>query len=123
MNGNSFIVDTNIILYLLDGQELAFQLTNDKSIYISFITEIELLGFKKLKSSEEKRINNLLHDSIIIDINTPIKQIAIALRKKYSLKIPDLIIAATSIYMDLPLISADIVFKKVTELNFIQYIR
>ena len=115
MNGNNILVDTNILLYLLDGQDLAFQLTNNKSIFLSFISEIELLGFKKLTVKEEKQIRNLLNDNIIIDINAPIKQIAIDLRKKYALKIPDLIIAATSVYLDLPLISADAAFKNIEE--------
>ncbi|HRH56074.1 MAG TPA: PIN domain-containing protein, partial [Chitinophagales bacterium] len=110
------------LLYLLDGQDLAFQLTNNKSIFLSFISEIELLGFKKLTVKEEKQIRNLLNDNIIIDINAPIKQIAIDLRKKYALKIPDLIIAATSVYLDLPLISADAAFKNIEDINFIQYI-
>lgn len=122
MSGNSIIVDTNILLYLLDGHELAFQLTNNKSIFCSFITEIELLGFKKLNSAEEKQIKSLLKENIVIDINAQIKQITIELRKKYSLKIPDLIIAATGIYLDLPLISADDAFKKIKELNFLHYI-
>lgn len=122
MNGNNILVDTNILLYLLDGQDLAFQLTNNKSIFLSFISEIELLGFKKLTVKEEKQIRNLLNDNIIIDINAPIKQIAIDLRKKYALKIPDLIIAATSVYLDLPLISADAAFKNIEDINFIQYI-
>ena len=121
MNGNNIIADTNLFLYLLDGQQHAFELTNQKSVVISFITEIELLGFKKLKSSEEKQIKNLLSDIIIIDINTSIKQIAIDLRKKYSLKITDLLIAATSIYLDMPLVSADGVFKQVKELNLFHY--
>jgi predicted nucleic acid-binding protein len=63
-----------------------------------------------------------LKDNIIIDINSQTKQIAIELRKKYALKIPDLIIAATSIYLDLPLVSADAAFKKINEINFIHYI-
>ena len=122
MNGNNILVDTNILLYLLDGQDLAFQLTNNKSIFLSFISEIELLGFKKLTVKEEKQIRNLLNDYIIIDINATIKQLAIDLRKKYALKIPDLIISATSVYLDLPLISADAAFKNIEDINFIQYI-
>lgn len=122
MNGNNILVDTNIFLSLLDGQDLAFQLTNNKSIFLSFITEIELLGFKKLTAKEERQIQNLLKDNIIIDINSQTKQIAIELRKKYALKIPDLIIAATSIYLDLPLVFADAAFKKINEINFIHYI-
>lgn len=45
------------------------------------------------------------------------KELAISLRKKYSLKIPDLIIAATAISMDIPLVTTDTGFKQITELE------
>ena len=45
----------------------------------------------------------------------------IDLRGKYNLKIPDAIIAASALYLNLPLISADKVFEKVSELQFIKY--
>jgi predicted nucleic acid-binding protein len=40
---------------------------------------------------------------------------AIQLRKKYSLKIPDTIIVATSISIGIPLVTADKGFKQIAE--------
>ena len=53
----------------------------------------------------------------IISIDYSIKELAISLLKKYPLKIPDLIIAATAVSMDVPLITSDKGFKQVTELE------
>ena len=45
----------------------------------------------------------------------------ISIRKLYMLKLPDSIIAATSQYFDIPLISADKGLKKVEEINLLFY--
>lgn len=40
MNGNSLFVDTNILLYILNGNDNLKEQLNNKSLYISFITEL-----------------------------------------------------------------------------------
>jgi predicted nucleic acid-binding protein len=107
MNGNSFIADTNILLYLLKGDNTLKLLLDQKKIFISFITEIELLSFKKLAATETRIIRNLLSDCTIINIPPKIKEKAIELRQKYSLKIPDAIVASTASYLGFPLITSD----------------
>lgn len=52
MNGNSLFVDTNILLYLISGDETVAELLNGKHIAISFVTELELLGYKDLSESD-----------------------------------------------------------------------
>ena len=88
MSGNSLVVDTNIVLYLLSGDETVAALLNDRQIYLSFITELELLGYRE---------------------------------QKYGLKLPDTIIAATALFLDFPLISADNDFSKIKELEQLLY--
>lgn len=73
------------------------------------------------KSIEKKHILRILKQSIIIDICAPIKQIAISLRRKYALKISDLLIADTSIYLDLSLVSEDVIFANIKDLNRTHY--
>lgn len=123
MSGNNILVDTNIILYLLGGDKTIIPLLQDKKLFISFITELELLSFKRLSEKEEKIIKNFLTECTIFDINPKIKEFAISLRKKYSFKIPDTIIIATAMYLDLSLISADLEFKKVKEVDLVMYKR
>ncbi len=52
--------------------------------------------------------------------NTPeIEGAVIFIRKNYSLKIPDAFIAATALHLKAHLFSADPVFERIPELNFI----
>jgi predicted nucleic acid-binding protein len=121
MNGNELFIDTNIVLYLLNGEKTIAKILDGKTIYISFITELELLGFKGLTSEQKPIIENFLGDVILMDIDFEIKSIVISLRKKYSIKLPDAIIAASSIKQGLTLLTADKGFGKITELDSIIY--
>ncbi len=123
MNGSKVFVDTNIILYLLGGDLTIAELLNGKQIYISFITQLELLGYSKTTKKELKIIQEFIDQCVIIDINDEIKEKVIELKRKYRLKLPDGIIIATAMYLDLPLISADQEFKKAEALNLIFYER
>lgn len=121
MSGNSLLIDTNIALYLLNGDTTIAELLNGRDVHVSFITELELLGFQDIKEEDRSIIEELLNNCIIVDLNQAIKRITIDLKQKYKLKLPDAIIAATSIYMNLPLISADKDFERISDLQFIRY--
>lgn len=121
MSGNSLLIDTNIALYLLNGDTTIAELLNGRDVHVSFITELELLGFQDIKEEDRSIIEELLNNCIIVDLNQAIKRITIDLKQKYKLKLPDAIIAATSIYMNLPLISADKDFDRISDLQFIRY--
>ena len=123
MNGNKIFVDTNIILYLLGGDTTIAELLNSKQLYISFITQLELLSFSKSSKKDLKIIQEIIDQCVIIDINDEIKELVIALKRKFGFKLPDGIIIATATYLDLPLISADQEFKKAEALNLIFYER
>lgn len=116
MNGNKYLLDTNIILYILSGNKTLADYLHLKNLYTSIISEIELLSYKDLTSAEEKSIKGFLSQFRVIYIDDTIKNEAIFLRKQYGLKIPDCIIAATAISLNLPLLTADKQFKKVNNL-------
>lgn len=121
MNGNKLFLDTNIILYLLNGDVTLAELLNNKQLYISIITELELLAFQGITKDEEDVINEFLSHCKSININNQIKEETIKIRKNYKTKIPDSIIIATALYLDLPLITSDVEFKKIDELSLIYY--
>ena len=121
MNGSSLVIDTNIALYLFNGDSTIASLLDGRNVYISFITEIELLGFPGITNEQKAISKEFIEDSVVIDLNDAIKRMTIDLRVKYNLKIPDAIIASSALYLNLPLISADKVFEKVSELQFIKY--
>lgn len=121
MNGNNIFLDTNIILYLLNGDDTLGTFLNQKQLYISMITELELLAFNGISKKEEKVISDFLNQCKIIPINQMIKDETIRIRKKYRMKLPDSIIIATALYLDLPLVTSDLEFKKIDELSLIHY--
>lgn len=97
MSGSKLVIDTNTAIYLLNGDESLAEILHQKSLYISFITQLELLGYPNISEKDEIQIKNMLANIVIIDINSRIKTETIALRRKYSLKLPDCIVAATAI--------------------------
>lgn len=58
MNGNSILVDTNIILFLLGGDKTIVPLLQDKKIFVSFITQLELLLIINLNRRKAIRLKN-----------------------------------------------------------------
>ena len=121
MRGNSFLLDTNIILYLLDGKSELAEILDGTTVYISFVSELELLTYKGLTGSEMENISLLLNEFVIVDINSDIKLKTIDIRSESNLKLPDSIIAATAAYLNITLFTADKDFSKVNNLDLILY--
>jgi predicted nucleic acid-binding protein len=116
MNGNKYLLDTNVILFIVSGDKAISNYLHLKDIYISVITEIELFGFQKLAQREEKEIKNLIAEFRLVQLDEAVKNEAILLRRTYSLKLPDCIIAATAITWNLTLITADKQFRQIRNL-------
>jgi predicted nucleic acid-binding protein len=119
MSGTAYLLDTNIVLYLLRGDKDIPSLIKGSDIYLSFITEMELLSFPKLSLPERIKIEALLNDALILEFNSEIKNSAIRLRSKYGLGLPDSIIAASSQFLNIQLISADKSFARIKEIDFV----
>ena len=117
MSGNNIVADTSLLINYFNGIEPARKILKGQHIWISAITEIELLSFPSLKKTEIKLIKDFLKECIISELTRPVREIAIEVRKKDRLKLPDAIIAATSIHLDFPLVTMDSDFKNVTNLN------
>lgn len=82
---------------------------------------MELLGFVGIKADEKLIIEGLLGDCTIIDINSEIKKGVIELRKSHKIKIPDAIIAATALSLNIPFMTSDKQLKNLKELNILFY--
>ena len=121
MSGINFLVDTNILIYLLKGQPDVEEMLNGKNIFCSFISELELLSKKDLKAAEINSIKLLLEDCVIVDVNKGIKDRVVVLRRVHQMKLPDAIIAATAIELEFPFVSADAGFSKLKRLQLIHY--
>ena len=121
MNGDKFLLDTNAVLYLLNGDETLADFLFEKQLYISIITEMELLAYKNITLKEQKQIASFLNEMTVININNDIKITTIELKKNSNLKLPDSVIAATSLWLKIPFVTSDKQFKSIKSLNLVYY--
>lgn len=121
MNGTKIVIDTNIAIRLFKGDSRLANLLQDREAKLSFIVELELMGYRHITDEEEAWMELFLDQCSIIGINSGIKEITTYVRRQYNLKLPDAIIAATSIFLGVPLLSTDDHFDRVKELIFIFY--
>jgi predicted nucleic acid-binding protein len=121
MSGRDLLVDTNIALYFLKGDPEVFEILRDKTIVISFITELELLAFPKLTKEADKVVRGFLSLCKVVGYSNELRDKTVEFRKTSSLKLPDAIIAATSFHKQLPLVTADKQFKHLEHINVIYY--
>jgi predicted nucleic acid-binding protein len=119
MNGIRLICDTNPLIYLLDGDRNIAAFLDGKQIYMSVISELELFGKQHLSKADSMLIETLVDNCFVVDINREIKQIYKGLKQAYPVKLPDALIAATAIYLDMPLLTSDKAFKSIAELQLI----
>lgn len=119
-----YTLDTNPIIYYLKGEEKAVSTLNkifeeNKPIYISAITEVELFGFPNLTEEESKQINEILETLSIIPLDSHIARIAGLLRRTYKLKIADAAVAATTMFTGTILVTRNINdFKNIPNFSF-----
>jgi len=97
MSGNSILLDSNILLYLLGGDETLVPLLQGRQLYISFITQLEVLGYKGFTERELTKTREFISTCTVIDITAGIKDVTVGLRREYDLKLPDCIIIATAL--------------------------
>jgi predicted nucleic acid-binding protein len=121
MSGNKYLLDTNAVLYILSGDATLADFLFEKELYLSIISEMELLSYKDLTDKDKQEIIAFLEGFIIINIDENIKLNTIEVKKSSSMKLPDSIIAATAISLRLPLITSDKHFKNVKHLNLVYY--
>jgi predicted nucleic acid-binding protein len=119
MNGISIVCDTNPLIYLLDGNSQVAELLDEKQVWVSVISELELFGKRGLSKDEIAEINHLLDNCFIAELSPQIKKIVKELIQKYNIKLPDAIIAATALYLDMPLLTADKEFNRLPNLKLI----
>lgn len=110
MTDELVLVDTNVLVYLLGGDNKAARALQSTEVHVSFVTEIELQSHKSLTTQDLVRINEVLSRCRISDVNPTIKNLASLLRRRHGLRLGDAIIAATALHLNIPLLTADIGF-------------
>ena len=120
MVGEFILVDTNILIFILQGNTKLAELLSGVQVVISVITEMEIQCLKMSKSAHEK-VQDLLFQCTIIELNPSIKTGAIELVQNGKLKLPDAIIAATAQFLEIPVFTADKQFERLESGNVILF--
>jgi len=110
MNGTKIVFDTCAVIKLLDAQYDLSSLginVDETQLLTSVIVRMELLSKKQMTSNEEQRILDFLDDLTVIPLSENIEKKAIELRRSTNLKLPDSIVASTSIVLDAILLTDD----------------
>jgi predicted nucleic acid-binding protein len=118
MTGFSFVADTNFLIDVHEGREKVEPFL-DASVVVSVISEIELLGWQNLSVDEKKKLKLLLDDCILFELTSEVRKLAIEIRQQNKIKTPDAIIAATSKYLQIPLVTSDKGFKNISGIELI----
>lgn len=118
MSGFSFVADTNFLINIHEGNEKVEPFL-DGSLVVSVISEIELLGWYKLNNEEKQQLQLLLNDCVIFELTAEIRKLAIEIKQEQKIKTPDAIIAATSKYLQIPLVTSDKGFKNIPGIELI----
>ena len=118
------VLDTNIVIYYLQGNSdivnwLERELKNDSHIALSALSVVELLGFPKITADEQFLINQLFRTILIVDVDFSIAREAARIRREQKLKTIDSVIAATAVILHAPLVSRDMVFKHIRDIEVI----
>lgn len=117
MNGDRIVVDTSLIINLFNGVTEVKELIAGRDLFVSVISEIEVLSFPGITQEDTALLKSFLSECYVIDIEPAIKDITIDIRSRKKVKLPDAVIAATAIYFGLPLFSMDKGFEKIDQLN------
>ena len=112
MNGIKYLLDTNIVIGLLQRDLIILDIVNDRQIQIgecaySAITPMELLSFPSITPTEKEAIVFLLSRMTYLTITPAIENETINFRYTHKTKLPDSIIAATTKYHGLELVTLD----------------
>lgn len=109
--------DTNIIIYLAKGI-IGEEIIGDEPIVYPSIIRIEALGYHKIRSIEQQRIEALLGTLTEIPLNNEVIDKAIRLRQYKSMTLGDAIVAATAIEYECELWTANTAdFEHIEELR------
>jgi predicted nucleic acid-binding protein len=110
MNGTNIAFDTSAIIKLIDEQYdlLSMGINVDETqLLASVIVRMELLSKHNMSDDEKRDILEFLDDLTVVPLNEAIEKKTVEIRRATKLKLPDCIIAATSIILDAVLLTDD----------------
>ena len=103
------LIDSNIIIYSAYTDYAYLRpLVTEPSHYVSSISKVEVLGFHDLNKQEKRYFESVFALLNLLEVNSPIIDLAISLRQQRRIKLGDALIASTAIYHNLELITRNV---------------
>jgi predicted nucleic acid-binding protein len=112
------MVDSNIVVMAVGGNSKLQRHLNKAPIFISIITEIELLSIPFRDAEHEFLLRDFIRTCVVIPIGGDVKEMSAQIRKKWKTKLPDAIIAASAIVHELDFLTADRGFNRIESIDF-----
>ncbi|WP_240922545.1 type II toxin-antitoxin system VapC family toxin [Thermococcus sp. 9N3] len=111
--GERFLIDTNILIYYLADAIPEEELPKVEEILrtsfnVSIITKIEFLGWKGHTPKGFEKSKEFISFANVIPLTDEIGDVAIELRRRVSIKLPDAVIAATALVHNLTLVTRNV---------------
>ena len=110
------VVDTSVLIDLAAGDRTMGQVLEGLDVRISIITAIEFLAWPKLTEASLPVARTFLQQYATEHIGSSIRDDAAMIKRKFKLKVPDAVIAATAMNLNAPLITRDRDFGPVAHL-------
>lgn len=120
--GKEYLIDTNSVIDYLDNKlpAKANELIEGNASRISVITRIELLSWPGATDSQTKILLSFIDESEVFHLEEQVILKTIEIRKKFKVKLPDAIIAATALINHFSLVTRNTNdFDKIEQLEVI----
>mgnify|MGYP001774296200 CR=1 FL=1 len=116
-----FVLDTNIIIYYAGGDKKVVAFMEEKKgaiFYLPSIVVVEFLSYPLINEETIAKFRSFVYQTIVINLDLRIAELAAELRRKYKIKLADAVIAASAISTNSFLVTRNVYdFKKIKELN------
>jgi predicted nucleic acid-binding protein len=105
-----YLIDTNSVIDYLDNKlpSNAANMLDEEELEISVISRMELLAWPNAELKQISVLNQFISSVVIWGLDEPVILKGIEVRKSIQIKLPDAIIAATSIVHGLNLVTRNI---------------
>lgn len=119
------LLDSNILIGFVNGDTtihaaLIAWKSENRYHAISMLTVAEVLSHRTMTEAEEARAIEFLRLFTVLPFSFPCAEIAGRIRRRHALELADAGIAATALFHNLPLVTRDKGFSKITELTVIE---
>ncbi|AHM60244.1 PIN domain-containing protein [Flammeovirgaceae bacterium 311] len=122
MNKRSdLFIDTNVIINIDKGHQALISFLDGyfPRVHTSYISQIEALAWPDNTEEGLKKLNHFFTHKVTVNPHDEfIQENTIELMRKYKLKLPDAVVAATVILYQFPLLTSDTGFKKINCAGF-----